>query len=210
MAALSPKKILTIPNLISVIRILMIPFIIWAFLENQMIVVLILVALSGISDKIDGTIARKMNQVSDIGKMLDPVADKLTQVVLSVLMFVQFRSSADPWMQAFAWVFLLFIAKEVVMMLFALFMLIIGKRPGAAEVWGKAATVVFYVVMVLLFLAGPEIGVFSETFTLPQLAVQIMVILSVILTFVAFFSYFPSTYRILFNKESKKDNDKAA
>lgn len=201
----SLKKVFTIPNAISFLRILLVPFIVWAFLEGQMVVVLILVALSGITDKFDGTIARKMNQVSDLGKLLDPVADKLTQIVLAVLMFIQFNGSADPWMQAFAWVFLLFVAKELFMMLFALVMLLLGKRPSAAEIWGKAATVVFYVVMGVLFLAGPEVGVLKEHFVLPQLVVQILVVVSVVLTFVAFFSYFPSTYRVLFNKEKPEE-----
>jgi len=198
------KKIFTIPNAISIFRILLIPVFAWAYLRGRMLLALVIVALSGLSDKLDGTIARRTNTVSDLGKMLDPVADKLTQMTLAVLMFIRFHAAdpvANPWMRAFSWVFLLFIGKEVLMLLFALVVLLMHKRPVAAEIWGKAATAAFYVVMILLFLAGPEVGVLAHWFTLPPLAVQILVILNLVLTFVAFFSYFPDTARQILNKE---------
>jgi len=199
------RKVFTIPNIISFIRILLIPVFAWAYLSERMILALILVAVSGVSDKLDGTIARRTNQVSDLGKMLDPVADKLTQMTLAVLMFVRFHASADIWMQRFAWVFLLFIAKEVLMLIFAGVVLLLGKRPVAAEIWGKAATAVFYVVMLLLFLAGPDVGVFAKWWSFPPAVVQVLVVLNLILTFVAFASYFPDTARQILNKEKPKD-----
>ena len=198
------KKVFTLPNIISFVRILLIPVFAWAYLREYMILALILVALSGISDKLDGVIARRTNQISDLGKMLDPMADKLTQMTLAVLMFIKFHASENVWMQAFAWVFLGFIAKEVLMLLFALLMLLLGKRPGAAEIWGKAATVVFYVVMILLFLAGPEVGVLAKWFELPPLAVQILVVLALLTAIAAFLGYIPDTYRKLF-KEGKEE-----
>jgi len=199
------KKIFTIPNIMSIVRILLIPAFCWAFLSGRDILALVLVVISGVTDKLDGTIARRYNMVSDLGKLLDPTADKLTQMALAVLMFIRFHGSVDIWMRRFAWVFLLFIAKEVLMLLFALVVLLMGKRPVAAEIWGKAATAVFYVVMVLLFLAGPDVGVFAQWWSFPPLAVQILVVLNLLLTFAAFFSYFPDTARQILNKEKPKD-----
>ena len=95
------------------------------------------------------------------------------------------------------------------MLLFALFMLIIGKRPAAAEIWGKAATVVFYVVMAILLLAGPEVGVLEKYFpwaVLPPIVVQVLVVATLVLTVMAFLSYIPDTYRKLFDKEGKDEN----
>ena len=206
----SLKKVFTLPNIISFVRILLIPVFAWAYLQDRMVLALVLVAISGISDKLDGTIARRTNQISELGKLLDPVADKLTQVTLAVLMFIRFHASGDIWMQAFSWVFLGFIGKEVFMLLFALFMLIIGKRPAAAEIWGKAATVVFYVVMGVLLFAGPEVGVLPRYFpqaVLPPLAVQILVVATLVLSVMAFLGYIPDTYRKLFKegKEGKKE-----
>jgi len=199
------KKVFTVPNVLSFVRILLIPVFAWAYLQDRMILALVLVVVSGATDKLDGTIARRMNQVSDLGKMLDPVADKLTQMTLAVLMFIRFYASGDIWMRRFAWVFLLFIAKEVLMLVFALVVLLLGKRPVAAEIWGKAATVVFYVVMILLFLAGPEVGVFAAWWSFPPVVVQVLVVLNLILTFIAFASYLPDTARQILNKEKPKD-----
>ena len=208
--AASLKKIFTIPNIISIIRILMIPVIVWSFMTGREILALVLVILSGISDKLDGTIARRFNMVSDTGKWLDPMADKFTQVALALVLFLRFHASTDPWMQAFSWVFLGFIGKELVMLLFALIILLTGKRPAAAEVWGKAATVVFYVVMGVLLFAGPEVGVLPKYFpqaVLPSWSVQIMVVAALVLTVIAFASYLPDTYRKLIKE--RKTEEKA-
>jgi len=202
------KKFFTIPNIISIFRVLLIPAFIWAFLTGRDILALVLVIVSGVSDKLDGTIARRYNMVSDAGKWLDPMADKFTQVALALVLFLRFHASADAWMQAFSWVFLGFIGKEVFMLLFALFMLLIGKRPSAAEIWGKAATVVFYVVMGILLLAGPEVGVlarYAPQAVLPPLAVQILVVATLVLTVMAFLSYIPDTYRKLFKEGKEKE-----
>lgn len=73
---LKKENILTIPNLLSLIRILLIPFIIWLYCAQKAYLhTIIVIALSGFTDIIDGKIARKFNMVSDVGKVLDPVAD---------------------------------------------------------------------------------------------------------------------------------------
>lgn len=201
------KAFFTIPNIISLARILMVPFIVWTFLTDRVLSALILVILSGVSDKLDGVIARKFNMISETGKWLDPVADKITQVVLALLLFWRFFESGDAWMRGTSWIFLGFVAKEVVMLLVGLVMLLLGHRPVAAELWGKVATFIFYLVMGLLLFAGPEIGILANYFSglsMPMPLTQFLVILSLIMTIIAFLSYIPGTYRILF-KEGKED-----
>lgn len=83
-------------------------------------------------------------------------------------------------------------------------MLSLGLRPSAAEIYGKVATFFFYGVMLLIIGFGPEIGAFSEHFTLPTLAMQILVIISALLTIVAFFSYVPDTLRQFRERSEKK------
>lgn len=68
----------TVPNLLSFLRILMVPAFAVLFLRGEYIWSIVILALSGLSDFFDGKIARKFNQVSALGKVLDPVADKLT------------------------------------------------------------------------------------------------------------------------------------
>ncbi len=74
-------KIWTIPNLLSFFRLVLVPFIIWAYVgQKNVTLTIILLAVSALTDVLDGQIARRFHMVSDLGKALDPVADKLTQV----------------------------------------------------------------------------------------------------------------------------------
>ena len=72
-------KIITIPNLLSLFRILLIPIIVWLYcVEKKYELTILVLLISGASDIIDGFIARRFNMISDIGKALDPIVDKLT------------------------------------------------------------------------------------------------------------------------------------
>ena len=187
----------TIPNLLSVIRILLIPVFAVLFYKQEYGWAILTLVLSGLSDFFDGKIARKFNQISALGKMLDPVADKLTQVTLAVLLFMSFNKAQDETLKAFSWVFLVFIVKEVVMVLGGAVMLACGIRPGAAEIYGKLATTDFYVGMTLIIAIGPEVGALNELlgFQMPALLTGIIVVISAIMTLVAFASYMPETFR---------------
>ena len=79
---MSRYKILTVPNLMSFFRILLVPVFAVTFLEKVPLWPVVILLLSGVTDLFDGMIARKFNQVSDLGKMLDPAADKLTQIAV--------------------------------------------------------------------------------------------------------------------------------
>ena len=76
-------KVWTIPNIMSMFRLALVPFIIWAYvgLDNTTLTI-ILLAVSALTDVLDGRIARKFNMISDLGKALDPFADKVTQVCI--------------------------------------------------------------------------------------------------------------------------------
>ncbi len=194
----------TIPNLISLIRIFLVPVFAYLFMQGDFVPAVIVLALSGLSDCVDGKIARKFNQISALGKMLDPLADKLTQITLAVLLFITFNRVEDAMLKAFSWVFLVFIGKEFVMVLGSVIMLAIGLRPGAAEIYGKVATLAFYVVMVFIIGFGPEVGAFRNLFTIPNTLMMILVIISAILTMVAFFSYIPDVIRQVKEKNKSK------
>lgn len=194
----------TIPNLLSLIRILLIPVFAVLYWNGSYGWAVLTLVLSGLSDFFDGKIARKFNQISALGKILDPVADKLTQITLAVLLFFSFRNVADEMLKAFSWVFLVFIAKEFVMVLGGAVMLLFGIRPGAAEIYGKVATFAFYAVMIFIVAFGPEVGVFRAVFTIPNVLMMILVIISAVLTLVAFASYVPGTIRQFKERFSKK------
>lgn len=205
------KGCLTIPNLMSVIRILLIPVFAVLYVKGYIWWSVAILAVSGISDFLDGKIARKFNQVSALGKMLDPIADKLTVFALAIVLFLQFKSAESASMRAFAWVFLLFIAKDIIMLLGGALLIALGSRPVAAEIYGKAATLVFYVVMIVIIGFGPEVGAVSRTYpnlALPETVVFVLVVIAVILTFVAFISYLPSSIKQILNNAKKKKEDK--
>ena len=84
-------KIITIPNILSFIRICLIPTIVWLYLglKNYPLTGLFVI-ISSLTDVIDGMIARKFNMISDLGKILDPIADKATQAVVALLLSSRF------------------------------------------------------------------------------------------------------------------------
>ncbi len=194
----------TIPNLISYVRILLVPVFAILFRQGYLGWALVAIVVSGLTDFVDGKIARKFNQVSDLGKLLDPLADKITQITLAILLFLEFNECSDNLMKTFSWVFLVFLVKEAIFVIGGVIMLSFGMVPSAAEIYGKVSTFFFYGVMVVLFLFGPEVGVFSQNFTLPSVACVVLIVISVILTLVAFVSYLPDVFRQCKEKFAKK------
>ena len=81
----------TIPNLLSVLRIIMIPIFAVLFYKDMIAWAVFVLFLSGLSDFLDGKIARKFNQISNLGKLLDPIADKMSQITIAIMLYFEFR-----------------------------------------------------------------------------------------------------------------------
>ena len=203
------ENVWTVPNLLSFIRILLVPIFAVLFNKGELIWAVVVLALSGLSDFFDGKIARRFNQVSELGKILDPIADKLTQATIAVMLFLTFFRAENHTLHLFAWVFLLFIVKELVMLIGGGLMIAFGIRPGAAEIFGKVATMAFYLVMISIMMFGPEVGAFRNIFTFPDTLMMVLVVVSVILTFIAFISYMPETHRQVKERFSPEGKEKA-
>ena len=133
------NKIITIPNILSTVRLLMIPFMLWAYcvLESPAITA-ILVVLSGLTDVVDGFIARRFNMISDLGKALDPVADKLTQIAILFCLVTRFPLILLP--------LILIIVKEVSAGVLRAIILHKAKEVEGAVWHGKANTVILYTI----------------------------------------------------------------
>lgn len=128
-----------VPNILTIIRFLLIPFIIYFLAINQYIVGVILFIISGITDVVDGAIARKFNFITDFGKLMDPLADKLTQI--SVLATLMIKELIPVWILAIV------IVKEAVMIAGASFLY--GRDVVVSSKWfGKLATVLFFIAIV--------------------------------------------------------------
>ncbi len=192
---------MTIPNLLSVIRIILVPVFAYFFLKGDKILAISILAFSGITDFLDGKIARRFNQVSALGKLLDPVADKITMLTIAVMMIILFGRAQSPVIRAAGYVFIVFIVKELIFVIGGALMIGFGIRPGAAEIWGKVATFVFYLVMIAILLIGPEVGAFSTV--MPETVAMILVCISALCTIIAFISYIPAIVKQVKERFSK-------
>lgn len=136
------KRIITIPNILSFFRLCLIPVIVWlyCFKKDYMMTTFILV-LSGITDVVDGIVARKFGMVSDFGKAFDPIADKLTQIVTLFCLVTRFPHMMIP--------LVILTVKEI---LAAVLNMITIKKTGEVlgAVWhGKLNTVLLYSMMLI-------------------------------------------------------------
>ena len=129
-----------VPNILTIIRFLLIPIIITLISSGKYVDAIIVFSISGITDILDGTIARKFNLISDFGKLMDPLADKLTQ--LSMLLMLTVKKIIPLWI-----VIVVFI-KEFCLICGASFLY--GKELVVSSKWyGKAATTLFYLAIVV-------------------------------------------------------------
>ena len=193
----------TIPNWLCFIRIALIPVFTALFVKDQYIAAFITMIVAALTDVFDGKIARKFNMVSNLGKILDPIADKLSQIAIVIILLVKF------WDGPLKYILFLFIFKELLMVIGAGILMAKGMRPVAAEVWGKLATVVFYTFMITIIAIGPNGALLSidlfKGLELNNTVIMIMVIISAILAFASLFGYAPGFIRQL--KENKKQSN---
>lgn len=192
----------TIPNWMCFVRIALIPVFSVLFLKESYIAAFIVMIVAALTDVFDGKIARKYNMVSNLGKILDPIADKLSQIAIVVILIVKFWSFDGP----LKYLLFLFIFKELVMVIAGAILLSLGMRPVAAEVWGKVATVVFYTFMITIIAIGPSGALVGVWFfkALPMPVIYVMVVISAILAFVSLFGYAPGFLRQIKEKKNKK------
>ncbi len=142
-----------IPNIISIFRIFLVAVFAVAFIgyypESVPFAVSVFI-LSGISDVADGLLARKFGWTSDLGRVLDPVADKLMQVTA---LFCLSLKGVAPW-----WLFAFFLVKEGMMIVGALVLFKKRNVIYGSKIFGKIAAVSFYAIVVTIILFGEKLG----------------------------------------------------
>ncbi len=136
------RDFLTIPNLLSIFRIVLIFPFVYFFLQKNYVLAAVALIISGLSDACDGFIARTFNQVTQLGKMLDPIADKLTLIAIMVCITI-FTPIVLP-------VMIVLILKDVVMLIGGSKLVKSGVNPPAAKWYGKLGTFMFYVSVCLI------------------------------------------------------------
>lgn len=164
---LKAKDFFSVPNLISYLRLVLIPFIVWAYCEKESgLLTAILVAVSGFTDVLDGKIARRFNMVTDIGKVLDPIADKLTQAAMMYCLLTKYELMLPA--------LIVLIVKEIFMAVTAIMETKYSAKINSALWYGKACTVILYAVMlILLFFTSIPLW-FANTLIVISIAAMII------------------------------------
>jgi cardiolipin synthase len=139
MTAKKTRRIVTIPNILTMLRIMLVPVFIWAYFHRPGVLPVLILALSALTDVLDGKIARRFNQVSDVGKLLDPIADKLTQGAMLGCLLTRFPRFWIP--------FGLMVVREAFVGVTSLLAIKTSGHVEGAEVHGKVATVFLYVMV---------------------------------------------------------------
>jgi len=134
--------VLNTPNLITLVRILLIPvflLLFWSDIPNGILYSMIIVGISGLTDMIDGYLARKYNMITPLGEVLDPLADKL--MIITVMTSLYLIGKLPSWLV------LLVLVKEVVLVVGGVFLMFKKRIIVSANFYGKAATALIYLAL---------------------------------------------------------------
>lgn len=145
---------MNVPNSLSIFRLILIPVFCYAFIMGGQDIRFYMIAaaallLSALSDVLDGFFARLLSQETELGKWLDPAADKTTLAAVCVCMWLRFREEVPE----LTFLFGLHILKELVMLTGGL-ILFSKEKIEPSHWWGKMATAVFYASMMLIMITA--------------------------------------------------------
>lgn len=182
------KEIFTIPNLLSLFRFILIPVYIHIYLNatepRDYYIAAAVLAVSCLTDLVDGKIARKFNMISHVGKVLDPVADKATQIALIICL-----ASNHPELYV---LLALFVVKESFQLIAMVVMLRQGKALDGALMAGKISTTVLFITLICMVLMP----------NMSDLAATILTVICFVFLLISFIEY----VRAYFGKNKKIQN----
>lgn len=182
------KEVFSVPNLMSYLRLLLIPVFCWLYLSAQTrqdyLWAAVVVLISSLTDMLDGWVARTFHQITDLGKVLDPVADKLTHAALAVCLAIR-----HPLM----WVLCgLMVVKESYMAVMGIRFLRRGQMLDGARWCGKVSTAVLFIGLFVLFL-------------FPNLSSGLVNVM--ILVMMGFLGYAFWRYAVIYRQLERGEND---
>lgn len=184
------KEILTIPNMLSLFRLVLIPVYVTIYLnaksDADYVLAALILAVSCLTDMIDGKIARHFNMISNLGKILDPIADKATQFTLMICLAVRynvFQYHALWYMSA------LFFVKEAFQLIAGGISLLKGRMLKGAQMTGKICTTVLFISLILMVMIP----------NLSEKTINIFVLVDTVFLLIAFVDYII----VYFRKDNK-------
>src|SRR5580692_12569590 len=139
-----PSRILTVPNQLTFLRLAFLPFFIMAIHYERFNWALAILIVAGLSDALDGLLARGLNQKTPLGAYLDPIADKL---LLSSSYLILALKGKIAW-----WLAIMVLGRDVLLLAAcAVILITVGYRPFPPSIWGKATTF-FEILLIVLIL----------------------------------------------------------
>ena len=174
------SRIVTVPNLISLVRLACAPVFVWLLAEDELLAAAALLAVLGASDWVDGWIARRFDQGSDLGKVLDPVADRILLLVAAIALLVQ---GSVPLV-----VGILVLGRELVVSVAVLALAAAGARRIDVQWVGKAGTLALMFAFPLYLWADAISGTASDVVLA---AAWFMAVCGLVLSYYAALVYVP-------------------
>lgn len=146
------SRVLTVPNLLSFLRLAMVPVFLWLIIEGMDGLALLVLVISSITDFLDGYIARTFKQTSRLGQLLDPAADRL--FIFAALIGLAIRG-VIPW-----WLFVIIVARDALLLILGIVGANFGYGPLPVHHLGKVATACLFYALPILMLgqAFPDVA----------------------------------------------------
>ena len=198
MNKIKKEELFSIPNCMGYFRILLIPVFCVVYLQADTMkdyyVAAAIVAVSTITDLLDGKVARKFNMITEFGKFLDPFADKLTHAAIALCLAVRYTSMR--------YLVLLMLVKEGFMAVMGLINLRRGKKLDGAKWFGKVCTATLFLVLcVLVLLPGISVKTVNFLVTFRKVSVNIktvnfLVYSEMVIMAVTLLLYIPEFWRM--------------
>ena len=150
------SRVLTVPNLLSFLRLALVPVFLWLIVDGYDAWALLVLAVSSLTDFLDGWIARRFNQITRLGQLLDPAADRL--YIFAALIGLAWRELV-PW-----WIVVVVVGRDVFLLVLGVVLANHGFGPLPVHLLGKVATFcLFYALpMIMLGQAFPELSWWSQ------------------------------------------------
>ncbi len=185
------KFVWNIPNVLSLVRLMLLPVFAVVYLNGELYWALAVLALSGLTDLFDGVIARKFNQITEIGKLLDPAADKITQVFVLVCLTIR-NTALIP-------LFIICFVKELLQAIGGWILLSRNKVIRGSQWFGKVSTFTFYVAMLAIALWT----------TMPRWLLSTLIVLVAVTMLFSFFMYMAVYIKLRREKKAQQKIDVA-
>lgn len=150
------RQVLTAPNQLTLLRMIFLPFIVINLVGHHFTSALVLFVLAGLSDGLDGLLARKLHQQTLLGQYLDPIADKLLLSTMFLVLSIEYRAVV-PW----KFTVVVFSRDVSILLVSGVLFMIAGLRDFRPSIFGKANTLaqVAAIFFALLFLVNPVLWV---------------------------------------------------